>query len=250
MEEKIEVMKPMKPVTVEVGREFLTNGREVTIRSKGPMEIKIDLDQAIRELWRGVGCADIDTLSGGRIDFLALSPDDINFDDIAIGLSNTCRFAGQISEFYSVAEHSVLVSKVLEVRLNGELPGIVESAFMHDAPEAYIGDMVSPLKKLCPGFQMIEESLELAIRQRFGLAMPFGHPMIKAVDLGVYYAERNIFRDSSKYEEGRIPEGVSDLLPAGLCIRNLSPKDALKEFYERAEELGIVSVLDSGVIAD
>ena len=229
---KIEVVASSGPPVPEMGREPLTDGRFVTIKLKGPIEIQIDLEQAVRESWKGVDRTEIDTFSGGRLDFLNLSVGDINLDDIAVGLSNTCRFAGQIDEFYSVSEHINLVSRVLESRLDAPFPGLVESAFAHDFPEAYAHDIVSPLKKLCPGYKLIERDLERVIMEAFGLGISLSHPMIKEVDLYVFHAERKHFRNPPECE------GKYDL-PDGLCIRNLSPKEARKEFYERAEELGV-----------
>jgi len=229
---KIEFAESESTRTIEMGRETLNDGRYVTIKSKGPIDIKIDLEQAVREYWKGVGRTDIDTVSGGELDFLNLSAKDINLDDIACGLSNTCRFAGQIDEFYSVAEHSVLVSRYVEATMSIAVPGLVQSAFAHDFPEAYAHDIVSPLKKLCPGYKLIERDLERVIMEAFGLGISFSHPVIKESDLIVFFAEKMLFRDPQKIDGG-------PLLPDGLCIRNLSPKEARKEFYERAEELGV-----------
>lgn len=228
---KIEIVSSNLP-RIEFGGKSLSGGRFVTIRSKGPIELRVDLELVIRGWWEDVDRTDIDTFSGGKLDFLNLSAKDINLDDIAVGLSNTCRFAGQIDEFYSVAEHSVLVSRVLESRLNAPLPGIVESTFAHDFPEAYAHDIVSPLKKLCPGYKLIERDLEVVIMEAFGLGISLSHPMIKEVDMDVFHAERKLFMNPPECE------GEYDL-PDGLCIRNLSPKEARKEFYERAEELGV-----------
>ena len=68
--------------------------------------------------------------------------------------------------------------------------------------------------------------------EAFGLGISLSHPMIKEVDMDVFHVERKFFMNPPEYE------GKYDL-PDGLCIRNLSPKEARKEFYERAEELGV-----------
>ena len=106
----------------------------------------------------------IKTFSGGKISFTSPDPDDINIEDIAHGLSNYCRFTGQCL-FYSVAEHSIKVS---------ELTGIFSEkdrlvALLHDATEAYLGDVSSPLKSMLPDYKIIEEKMWHAIATKFNL---------------------------------------------------------------------------------
>src|SRR5262245_14828098 len=69
--------------------------------------------------------------SGAWFDFLAPSESAFTIEDIAHGLSNICRYSGQCKRFYSVAEHSLLVSEVAE--------GFEFAALLHDAAEAFIG---------------------------------------------------------------------------------------------------------------
>jgi len=83
----------------------------------------------------------VSTKSGRRVALLNPSPSQIVIGDIAHGLAHQCRFNGQTSKFYSVAQHSVLVASILprELRLAG---------LLHDASETYLGDVVQPLKEL------------------------------------------------------------------------------------------------------
>ncbi len=95
-----------------------------------------------------------------------LGPDDyygnvINPLDIAHGLSNISRWGGHTKTFYSVAQHSVLVSYACPTK---PLAGL-----LHDASEAFLGDIVSPLKKLIPGYDTLERQLQNVIAFRFGL---------------------------------------------------------------------------------
>jgi len=109
----------------------------------------------------------ITTLSGRQIDPFNLRTKDIDIQDIAHSLAMQCRYNGHTRRFYSVAEHSVLVSQVLpdEHKLWG---------LLHDATEAYIGDMVSPVKGRMTDFKKLEQQIEKAVAERFGLtsAMP------------------------------------------------------------------------------
>lgn len=112
----------------------------------------------------------ITTWSGQRFNFLTPEPTTIRIEDIAHALSLQCRFNGHCDEFYSVAEHSVEVCKLVEEISMERI--IVLTALLHDAAEAYTGDVVSPIKKLLPEFNRIETNLERHIAERFGLLYP------------------------------------------------------------------------------
>lgn len=88
----------------------------------------------------------IETLSGSMFDFDDPHPKDVDIDDIAIALGNTCRFGGHVKRYYSVAEHAVLVYRL--VRDAGYHPETCLAALHHDDHEAYLGDIPTPLKRL------------------------------------------------------------------------------------------------------
>jgi len=90
--------------------------------------------------------------------------EDVRISDIAHALSMICRYGGMCRWYFSVAEHSVHVSHMVP-------PAFALEALLHDAAEAYVGDMIIPLKwsgKL-DEFKRIEKLNELAVRIRFGL---------------------------------------------------------------------------------
>ena len=90
-------------------------------------------------------------------------PEDIDIVDIAHALSLLCRYNGHCGQFYSVAEHSLRMSDAKE------LPGDSRWRLMHDAAEAYLGDIPSPIKAMLPKFTTMENVILEAIGERFGL---------------------------------------------------------------------------------
>lgn len=104
----------------------------------------------------------IRTFKGHFLNFERPAANDIWLVDIIHQLAHTPRFAGATKEFYSVAQHSVLVASLVpeEDRIH---------ALLHDATEAYMTDIPKPLKNLLPDFMRYEEDLEYAILERFGL---------------------------------------------------------------------------------
>ena len=122
------------------------------------------------------------THSGIEFDVCNPDPDLIEIEDIAHALSHICRFTGHTKHFYSVAQHSYLCATLVP-------PEHALEALLHDAAEAYIGDVSSPLKAQLPGYQAIEAKLEQAIRQRFGLPAQ-KTPWVKEADLQMLAAEK------------------------------------------------------------
>ena len=123
-------------------------------------------------------------LSGRRLDLLNPAPVDIEISDIAHGLSFVARWNGQtVGEFpYSVAEHSLLVEKILRLlnpRTNAELR---LAALLHDAAEYVIGDLISPVKNALGGeYGELEDRLSAAIRLRFGMPMDLSDRQKRAI---------------------------------------------------------------------
>jgi len=104
--------------------------------------------------------------------------EDILIPDIAMGLSMLCRFRGMTGKFYSVAEHSVLVAR--HFLLTG-FPDLARLALLHDAHEAYTGDVVSPQKPHIQGWREYETAWERTMRARFNMPMEDTDPMWKEV---------------------------------------------------------------------
>jgi uncharacterized protein len=130
--------------------------------------------------------------SGNLFDLANPDASDFTLHDIAWGMAHVCRFAGQVSRFYSVAEHCVLVSKLVP-------PEYRRAALLHDASEAFIGDVSRPLKAMLPDYRAIEAQVELAVFRRFlpdhavvATAAPNPWPAIKAADMAMAMAEAKL----------------------------------------------------------
>lgn len=135
----------------------------------------------------------ITTVSGRFFDILKPEDYDYDIEEIATALSNLCRYTGHVNRFYSVAEHSVLVSRILPDSL--ALVGL-----LHDASEAFLGDVSSPLKKLLPEYKRIEENVEKAIANHFGFEYPY-HPKVHDADKRMYWQERQSVADNGVRDE-------------------------------------------------
>lgn len=192
--------------------------------------------------------AQSETASGRFIDLLDPKADAIDLGDIARGLSLTCRYGGQVRRFYSVAEHAVLVHDLL-VWLRQPTPILLAGLF-HDAAEAYLGDVVSPLKwamreetaelvrhgrALAP-YDTITHRMERAIIARFKLGCSFDCAAVKLADMWALRIEaRTLTRSGGAHWnwQGELPNDGQ--LPSDVVwLGGLDP--------DRAEELWLQRV--------
>jgi hypothetical protein len=152
--------------------------------------------------------------------------------EIAHALSNICRYTGHCERFYSVAQHSVLVSH--EVPREYALQGL-----LHDAVEAYCGDVNKPLKSLLPEYSKIEAQVEAALLEAFGLPASLD-PSVKAADLKLLKTEqRDLMQidDPVKWYGVDYWSRIRDIEPCPYVIVPLPPKAARLAFIERYMEL-------------
>ncbi|WP_313051960.1 HD family hydrolase [Atlantibacter hermannii] len=168
----------------------------------------------------------IQTLSGKHINYTDIQHDDIVIEDIATALSHICRFAGHLPEFYSVAQHSVLVSHLVPAEFALE-------ALLHDATEAYCQDIPAPLKHLLPDYQRVEAYVGSVIRAKFGLPA-HQHPTVKYADLVMLGTER---RDL-EIDDGTVWPVLDGIPPTDLLtVIPLRPGQAYGLFMYRFNEL-------------
>lgn len=173
----------------------------------------------------------IQTHDGHFLHLANPKPETIGIGAIAHALSNLCRFTGHVSEFYSVAQHSLMVSLVVPEEMARE-------GLFHDAQEAYIGDVSTPLKQLLPGYRDIEEMFESAIAERFGLRWtPEARQGVKRADRIMLATERrDLLGKMGCDTEWAI---LKDIAPLREVLRPMSPEHAKRAFLERARELGL-----------
>jgi hypothetical protein len=105
------------------------------------------------------------TFTGKKVCLGGPSRDSLDIDDIAHALANIPRFNGHLDTRYSVAEHSLFVMKL--VRKYTSSIRVLRAALMHDASEAYLGDMSTPLKLMCPDYRTIEKNFEEQLAIKF-----------------------------------------------------------------------------------
>lgn len=170
------------------------------------------------------------TVSGRKIYVLDPDPELIVIGDIAHALARICRFGGHVKfPHYSVAQHSFLVSTVCNP----------ENAFiglLHDASEAYIGDMIRPLKKSIPRYKEIEFQWDIAIDRAFDLYGNLAHlpDDVKCADVCLLATER---RDLMNDGPGHHLWNLRDQSPMKETIIPLDPESAEEEFLSRFRAL-------------
>ncbi|WP_180897149.1 phosphohydrolase [Martelella soudanensis] len=145
-------------------------------------------------------------------------PEDVAIEDIAHALSHQCRYAGHCRRFYSVAEHSILVSSQLppELRLWG---------LLHDASEAYLVDVPRPVKPYLTGYREAEDRVMRAICERFDLP-PEMPAAVKRVDNAILADEKAALMGPEP-AEWHLPEP-----PLGIRIVFMAPPEATHYFME------------------
>ena len=112
------------------------------------------------------------TRSGIMFDLLNPKEEDINILDIIHSLSNTNRFAGHAN--YTVADHSVNVM----YKVTGEEHKL--AALLHDSAEAYVGDIIRPIKQMFPEINTIERNIHRLIAKKYGAPEKISQAVIDA----------------------------------------------------------------------
>lgn len=155
--------------------------------------------------------------------FFPLDPheDEIHIEEIAHALSNLCRYNGHVEEFYSVAEHCVALSYAVP-------PEYAMEALLHDASEAFLGDMIRPLKINDLFYQRVEAQLVKVIARKFGMPEELS-PVVKEYDTRILVDERQKFMADPPAPWF----GNEQVEPLGVDLVGLTPKRARSQFMTR-----------------
>lgn len=139
----------------------------------------------------------IRTLTGKKFDFNRPSPEMVDIQDIASGLAYKGHFAGQTPFMFSIAQHCIMVCQEFAVRFPEASDEMKLMALLHDASEAYTGDIVKPLKVYLPNFVSLENAIMQAIALKFKLPIQ-RMPEVKPIDLEIQNIEYDAFWGSGK----------------------------------------------------
>lgn len=174
----------------------------------------IDLDQSVF----------MTTYTGRKFYIFNPCAEDVDIQDIAHALGMLCRFTGHCQRFYSVAEHCFHASFKVS-------PEYALEALLHDASEAYINDLSSPLKHhpQLAGYVQAEQAIEKVIAERFRVVYPMS-PAVRDVDRRLVCTEAKQLLTRTDWTEGH---------PAydDLRLWNLDPREATARYLTRFSQL-------------
>lgn len=165
------------------------------------------------------------TYYGQTVDLLDPDPETILLEDIAHNLSHIVRFNGATRYPYSVAQHSLYVSHLVG-------PGDALIGLMHDATEAYLGDVVSPLKELLPEYRLIEERMWGAICKALSLDPHFTQGVHDG-DVMAYLKERTTLIGTPIVNDPDFEHFKVRLVPEVRIHEYQEPNDVKHEFITR-----------------
>lgn len=172
------------------------------------------------------------TYTGLKFYHLNPQPEMVTVEDIAHSLSQLCRWTGHTRFHYSVAQHSVYASQI-------SAPEFAFDALLHDASEAYLGDMNRPLKHFTaagPAYREIEEKVEDVIFKKFGVRFPLAEE-VKDVDTKMLYAEKAQLMNVTSATKYEARKWGRDETAANIRIERWTPKRAERAFLARFKQL-------------
>ena len=186
----------------------------------------------------------IQTFTGKKFHPFAPVPNEVCLEDIAQSLSLTCRFRGHCTEFYSVAQHCVEMTKrydlwkaTVPVYEWGDPIQFALGMLFHDAAEVYLCDLVTPVKACYEDFKSDEKAILLVVAEHFGLRLGYISTKLRsfANDCMLQWERRDLMKETSfDWKLPKLPAGLPNGLPTLRCWSSLEAK---AKFYTIAREL-------------
>lgn len=200
------------------------------------------------------------TATGGTISIKKPRPEEINIEDIAIGLSRQIRYNGQLGAAFTVAQHSGLVQDLVThseslwkgfKRSGKNIRAASKIALIHDASEAYLGDITKNIKNMIAkkthAYTDLEDSFDSAIRTKLGMDgdgiddVSIEFKVVKAADHAAFFIETNSFATPSQRSKGVVNMAAEFVRSKGIDpepffktkIRCLSATAARDDFLNR-----------------
>jgi hypothetical protein len=170
----------------------------------------------------------LQTYSGKRVSVLDPQTEEIDIEDVAEAVSKLCRYNGHCKEFYSVAQHCVLgaqfaLSQYKDVELAKEF-------LLHDATEAYVGDMIRPVKIHNPTFNRIEDGMWEAVSKRFNLPREHSADCHNIDNIMLVWEKRDLLPNSEEWPG--LPDITLYDFPKMECWDWENAKDMYLDMYE------------------
>jgi len=202
---------------------------KVTFEEQAPMiqmpppKAKKPVDDDAMEPW-------IELITGGRFYFAKPQWD---IGAIAHSLSMQCRFTGHCRKFYSVAEHCILVSRIMEDQgLGDPMEGL-----LHDATESVLADVARPAKNLLKDYKSLEKALDLSMRKQFVLPEQMSEGNHKADAIALMIEARELMPNKGENFTGMSDEVILAAKKATYMIAAWTPENARERFMTRMHDI-------------
>ena len=174
------------------------------------------------------------TKSGVEVDLANFTPEMIKLEDIAHGLSNLCRYNGQTSMYYSVAEHCVLLCQYAHEQ--GYTPEVQAALLLHDGSEAYVGDVVYHLKRALPYFMEVEEKITSQIYLKYGVEYDRVVDVVSCLDRSICIDE---MYQMMRWVDPALFQGDKEYQPLHIKCEGWLPGQAKSEYLAETRRLGL-----------
>ena len=180
-----------------------------------------------------------DIFTGSRyVNVIAPDPASFHLPDIFTALSRIVRFGGHGLVPFTVGQHVLTALRIAVFR--GAEPAVLRAVLMHDAAEAYLGDIPSPIKALLPDYRALEARMEAAIFARFDVGLPLYGARVKDFDLAALSVEKAALHPAAG--PWACDVDVSDLPGDILAIHDPARAQMVaRKLYAWADDLGIAA---------